>query len=148
MIEKPSYPLYDEDFYGWAMANAQLLRERKMNDIDFDNLIEEIESMVGNQYNEFVNRLRLLLAHLLKWQYQPVLQSRSWTLTLKEQRKQLQRLIKHNPSLKSKTQQAFLEAYEEALILAERETGLEEQTFPKNCPYTLEQCLDEEFYPE
>ncbi len=130
------------------MANAQLLREGKVTQIDLDNLIEEIESMVGNQYNEFVNRLRLLLAHLLKWQYQPGLQSRSRRLTLKEQRKQIQRLIKHNPSLKAKIKTAFLEAYEEALILAEKETGLEGNTFPIECPYTFEECLEEEFYPE
>lgn len=143
-----NYPKYDKDYYGWIMANAQLMREGKMSEVDIENLIEEMESMGGNQYNQLVNRLCVLIAHLLKWQYQPALQGRSWTLTIKEQRRKVKRIIAHNPSLKGRIDEAFREAYEDALFQAERETGLLESAFPTECPYSFEHCLDEEFYPQ
>jgi len=141
-------PNYHEDLYGWAMANATLMREGKMDELDRQNIIEELESMGGNQYDQLVNRLGILMAHLLKWRYQSSHRSRSWELTIKDQCNRIKRLIKHNPSLKNRTEEAMEEAYEDALLLAEKETGLNAETFPPQCPYIFEQCLSEEFFPD
>jgi hypothetical protein len=141
------YPKYDEDFYGWTIATAQLMREGKMNELDIENLIEEIESMGRSEKRQLVNRLSVLITHLLKWHYQPSLQGRSWHLTIEHQRRQLKKLFKGNPSLKNKSKEILKESYEDACIQAESETGLLRSVFPSNCPYTFEQCLDEEFYP-
>ena len=85
--------------------------------------------------------------HLLKWQYQPGLRSRSWKLTIIEQRQEIQDLLEDSPSLKHKLPQEFGKAYNRAILKAEKETNLSSKTFPKNCPYTLAQILDEQFYP-
>ena len=103
---------YEEDFYAWTIGTADLLRQRRLETLDFDHLIEEVESMGRNERNQLLNRFIVLMAHLLKWQYQPVLRGNSWMYTLKEQRRKLTKLLKENPSLKSKSQELMNEAYE------------------------------------
>jgi hypothetical protein len=139
---------YEKDFYAWAIHNAQLLREGKLSEIDIENVAEEIESMGKSEKRELINRLAILLAHLLKWQFQPIKQSNSWQLTIKEQRFQLIKLFEESPSLKHEIELKLAEAYEQAIIIAERETGVEEKNFPKNCPFSLQQALDQRFFPK
>ena len=141
-------PKYEEDFYGWSMAMAGLLREKRMTELDFDNLIEEIESMGRSNFDQLTNRLAVLIAHLLKWQYQSALKGHSWFYTIREQRAKVKRIVSQNPSLKSRLDEAFSYAYKDAIYQAARETGLVDKVFPRQCPYTFEQCLDDEFYPE
>ena len=141
-------PKYEEDFYGWSMAMAGLLKERRMTELDYDNLIEEIESMGRSNFDQLINRLAVLIAHLLKWQYQSALKGHSWFYTIREQRSRIKAHLKENPSLKSRLSEAFDKGYEYGVYQAARETGLFLATFPKGCPYTFDQCLDDEFYPD
>ena len=92
---------HDDDFYAWTQEQAQLLRTGKFNQIDFHYIAEEIEDMGRSEKRELESRLELLLMHLLKWQFQPNLRSRSWQLTIKEQRLRLEKLLAENPSFKS-----------------------------------------------
>jgi Domain of unknown function DUF29 len=92
--------------------------------------------------------LRILLAHLLKWQYQVELRSRSWNATIYEQRSQIEERLDRSPSLKHYLLEKIPKAYRQAVKLAAKETGLNEAIFPIECPYTLEQILGEEYYPE
>ena len=88
-VKEPTASLYEADFAAWAQQQADALRERRFDGLDYDNLIEEIESMGRQQRSELVNRLAVLLAHLLKWQLRPEARpahGRSWRLTIKEQR--------------------------------------------------------------
>jgi hypothetical protein len=119
-----------------------------MNEIDFKNIIEEIEALGRSEKNQLINRLALVLLHLLKWQYQPGLRGKSWELTLREQRRACRRLINDNPSLKSKINGCLHDAYEDAVDETIKETGLDENTFPSFCPYTLDQVMDDGFFPE
>jgi len=140
--------LYEKDFYAWAMHNAQLLRQGKLKEIDVDNIAEEMESMSGREKRELINRLVVLIAHLLKWQFQPIRRSKSWKFTINEQRTQVNDIIEQSPSLKNEIKNKFDIAYERAIRSAEAKTAIPEKNFPKKCPYTLEQCLDYEFFPE
>jgi hypothetical protein len=63
--------LYAEDFYLWTQQQAALLRTGQWQELDYENLAEEIESVGRSAKRELGNRLEVLLAHLLKWQYQP-----------------------------------------------------------------------------
>jgi hypothetical protein len=56
----------EQDFYAWAMSNARLLHEGRFSDIDVDNIAEELETIGRREKRELVNRLAVLLAHLLK----------------------------------------------------------------------------------
>lgn len=127
---------------------ADLLRQRRLNELDIDNLIEELESMGVSEKRELISRLSQLLMHLLKWQFQTGLRCKSWQVILREQRRRVRRIMKENPSLKSKMDDCLFEAYEDAIDEAIKETGLDEKTFPPQCPYTFEQIMDETFFPE
>ncbi len=139
--------VYESDFYAWAMQQAALLRERRLDAADIDNIAEEIESMGRGEKRELVNRLAVLLLHLLKWQFQPGFRSPSWNATVREQRLRLRSHLKDNPSLKTRFDETFAEAYELAVIGAARETGLPESAFPKAPPYGVEQAVDDAFWP-
>ncbi len=139
---------YQLDFYGWAMEQAQLLRAGRLAAADIENIAEEIESMGRGERRELVNRLTILLAHLLKWHFQPGFRSASWNSSIREQRIRLRSHLKDNPSLKAKLDEAYAEAYELAVIAAARETGLPESGFPASAPYGFDQAADAGFWPE
>ena len=139
--------LHDTDFYAWTQQQIRLLKSNGWHELDIRGLIEEMESMGASERRELINRLAVLMAHLLKWQYQPTFRGRSWQLTIKEQRRQLQRLLKDNPSLHGRLSEFKVEAYGDALLLAEKETGLDESVFPEQCSYGEDDILNDEFYP-
>lgn len=140
---------YNEDFYAWALSTAEMIRKGRFSEIDVEHVAEEIESMGRSDKRALIHRLAVLIAHLLKWQFQPVRQSNSWKYTIKEQRFRVKQLLEESPSLKYEIEmKAFKTAYQEALILAAKQTGIAEDNFPKDCPFSLQQCLDDEFFPE
>jgi hypothetical protein len=140
-------PLHDLDFYAWTQQQVNLLKSGNLVDVDVKSLIEEIEGMGASERRELINRLAVLLAQLLKWHYQPSFRGRSWQLTIKEQRRQLQRLLKDNPSLHARLEEFMADAYVDSVLLAAKETGLEESAFPSPCPYAQDDLLNPEFYP-
>ncbi|AFZ00921.1 DUF29 domain-containing protein [Calothrix sp. PCC 6303] len=139
--------LYETDFYGWTQQQVDLIRKQQWNQIEWQNVIEEIESLGKQQRQELRNRLSVLVGHLLKWQFQPQCRSRSWLATLRIQRRDTLRLLQDNPSLKSYLDDGLVEAYENARDLAMGETDLPEETFPLECPYDLEDIFSNSFYP-
>jgi len=139
---------YETDFYGWTKAQANMLRTGALGGLDIPHLIEEIEDIGRSEQRALTSRLEVLLAHLLKWQYQPDMHARSWTLTIKEQRRKIVRHLQKNPSLKSQLAEIIEDAYGDAMIAAERETGIHSSTFPPSCPWTWDDILDQDFLPE
>jgi hypothetical protein len=139
---------YDSDFYAWANEQAALLRSGKLSAADIENIAEEIESMGRSEKRELVNRLTVLLIHLLKWQYQPLLQGPSWRTTIRIQRCDIADHLTDNPSLKSQLPDTMDRAYRKAIMEAAAETGLREATFPTVCPWSFGQIMDEGFWPE
>jgi hypothetical protein len=140
--------LYEQDFHAWALQQAKLLRTRQLDCADLDNIAEEIESMGRSEKRELTSRLTVLLLHLLKWQHQPAFRGNSRRLTIKGQRRGLDRHLRDNPSLKSQLDQAMSDAYGDARIEAERETGLAAETFSDICPFTFDQAINDDFWPD
>lgn len=138
---------YETDFSAWALHNAQLLREGKFAELDVEHLIEELEDM-GNNRQELANRFIILIAHLLKWEYQPDNRSNSWKGSINEQRVRITRLIRNKPSLKPGLLNAIVDAYGDAVELASDDTGFSKSVFPTTCPYSPEQLLEKHFFPE
>ena len=143
-----SNSLYESDFYAWANQQAALLRAGRLAEAEIENIAEEIESMGRSEKREFVSRLTILLQHLLKWQFQPGRRSVSWRLSIENTRLQLEDHLKDNPSLKSQLDEVMRSAYRRALNDAVSETGFARTTFPADCPYTYEQAMHTDFWPE
>ncbi len=108
--------LYDQDFVEWCEITAAQLRDRKFEQVDLENLIEEIEGLAKRDRRELKNRLTVLLAHLLKRTYVNSPENfQGWELTIREQRRQSQDLLQDSPSLKSYLGEVFNTAYQNAL---------------------------------
>jgi len=141
-------PLYDRDFYAWSREQAELLRAGKLADADIEHIAEEIDSMGRTEKRELISRLTVLLLHLLKWRHQPGKRGPSWEASVRVQRYGVEDHLDDNPSLKPLLQQALASAYRKATLEAVAETGLPSATFPEACPWTVEQVLDDGFWPE
>ena len=137
--------LYEQDFYLWLKTTAQLLRNRQLDDVDLDNLIEEIEDIGKDKRRELQSRLRVLLMHLLKYQYQPERRSSSWISTILEQFDQIESLLKDSPSLKPYYLEIFAETYLKAVKFASAETKLPIKTFPSDSPFSAEDVINSDF---
>jgi len=139
---------YETDFYAWTQEQAHHLKHQHWEHLDLGNLLEEIEALGRQERQQLVNRLGVLVGHLLKWQYQPENRSNSWRATIREQRRRIGRLLNNSPSLQPFLPEAFQLAYEDGVDLAIQETNLPDFTFPETCPYSLEKVLDMDFLPE
>lgn len=140
----PRETLYDEDLLAWAKQQAAHLRAGHLDRLDVEHLIEELEAVAGNLRRELKNQLRILLAHLLKWQVQPRRRLRSWASTIVEQRAQIEDLLEENPSLRREMEATARAAYPQAVKLAMAETGLPRRTFPPELPYGPSEILSED----
>jgi hypothetical protein len=140
--------LYDTDFYAWTAEQAALLRAGRLSEADVENIAEEIESMGRSERRELVSRLTVLFVHLLKWRYQPGLRGRSWQTTIERQRLDVQDHLADNPSLKSQLDEITLRVYQRARIDAEAETHLPRATFPQTCPFTFDDAMHPDFWPD
>jgi len=139
---------YERDSYAWASEQAALLRAGRLNEADIAHIAEEIESMGKAEKRELVSRLTVLLLHLLKWRVQPGMRGGSLQATIEVQRRDLSRLLRDNPSLKSTLDEAMSDAYGDVIILAASETGLPETALPSSCPWSSEQAMDADFWPD
>ena len=137
--------LYETDFYAWTLEQSKLLKNGDFKDLDIINLMEEIESLGKQQRQELRNRLAVLIGHFLKWDYQPKKRSKSGRVTIREQRREIIRLLDENPSLKPYLGEAIIYAHESGLDLVVRETPLDYPDLPKDPIYTIEQLLNPDF---
>ena len=139
--------LYEQDLFAWTQQQVNLLTHQRWHELDVENLIDELEGMARRDRREMINRLIILIAHLLKWEFQPDHQSGSWRGSIQEQRLQLNGLLEDSPSLHQQFIESLEKAHPQAVKLASKETELPTTKFPNECPYELAQLLDEDFLP-
>lgn len=141
---------YDGDVIAWANEQARLLRAGLFSKLDIEHIADEIEDVGKSEQRELESRMAVLLAHLLKWQFQPAYRGNSWKFTVIDQRDSIARRLKKSPSLKSSLSDPdwWADAWQDARRAAERETGIGYATFPKSCPWSFDQIMDAEFWPE
>ena len=139
--------LYERDYLQWIETTVEKLHSRDYANVDWDNLIEEIEDVGRNERRSLESNLIVVLLHLLKWQYQPERRSGSWEGSIIEHRRRIKKALKESPSLQPYLESIFAESYVEAVKQAKAETGLPLEMFPPQCPYELTAVVDDEFLP-
>jgi Domain of unknown function DUF29 len=140
----PSPTDYEDDFYGWLMEQARYVRDGRWDAVDRENLAEEIESLGREQFNKLESSLRVLMLHMLKWDHQPQKRSRSWALTVRTQRLEVEDVLSDNPSLKPRIAEAMARGYRKARVEAAKETELDEHVSPASCPYDWDEVMGRE----
>ena len=135
LVNTKTDKLYDRDFSQWAEMTAQLLEEKRFDDIDLENLVEEVRALSRSDKREIRSQLIKLLSHLLKYNYQPQKRTDSWVSTISEQRQQILLIFEDSPSLRNYYDEFFKACYEKARIEAAQETKLAIKIFPLVCPF-------------
>ncbi len=143
----PETALYDQDIVAWATEQARLLRAGHLEHLDLEHIAEEIEDVGKSEQRELASRMAVLLAHLIKWQFQPERRGSSWQRTIREQRNSIARRLRRTPSLAASLTDPdwWADAWGDAVASATGETGLD--TFPDECPWDLAEILDLNWMP-
>lgn len=143
--------LYEHDFLAWSEKQAALLREHEagLQWLDFENVLEEIESLGRSEKRAVASHLDRLLDHLLKVEFVgPERVIPHWRKEVRVQRKSLQADL--TPTLRKRLPPLLQERYElsvgrmDVYASAAGRTA----TFPEICPYTWDKIVDPDFYPE
>ncbi len=140
---------YETDVIAWANEQAAFIRSGRFDLLDLEHIADEIEDVGKSEQREFENRMAVLLAHLIKWRYQPSHRGKSWERTIKDQRNMIMRRLSKTPSLKPDLENAefWAESWADAARIAENETGIL-NVFPESCQWDFDQVMNPEFWPE
>jgi hypothetical protein len=141
-------PDYDTDFYAWTQAQTQALQVKDCPVLDVAHRAEVIETLGMNEKRTMSRQLQRLLAHLLKWRYQPSHRTPSWRRTIRQARDAIADVMEGSHSLHIHPAQRVPLTYRRARRDAADDTGLPLARFPEACPWPVEQVLDEDFWPE
>ncbi|MCW6049807.1 DUF29 domain-containing protein [Lyngbya sp. CCAP 1446/10] len=147
-LEFNRHKLYDTDYLRWIETTVEKLRIRDFSNIEWENLIAEIEDMGRSERRSLESNLVVIILHLLKWQFQPDRRSGSWKGSIVEHRRRIRKTLKDSPSLKPYLEEILAECYADAVEQASAKTGLSVDRFPPSCIYSAVQLLDSEFLPE
>lgn len=145
--------LYDTDFSAWADETAQLLRSRCFEEIDLDALIEEVEGLAASDRRAYRSHLVIALEHLLKLAcaHEAALKRnrRGWQQSVSNARDEIRILLSDSPSAARDKDASFSMAFDDALRKLRRDyDDLRVEDWPDQCPWTLEQVLDDDFWPQ
>jgi Domain of unknown function DUF29 len=140
--------LYEQDFALWIVQQADALRRRDSAALDWDNLLDEIETLGQQEKRELCNHLTLLCQTLLKWSYQREFRCAHWRSTLLGHRQDIDQIFKFSPSLRDYAGAILPKAFADACQYTEFETGLLSCFQVAVCPWTIEQVLDHDFLPD
>jgi hypothetical protein len=142
--------LYEEDFTLWAERQGALLRARRFDELDLDNLVEEVEALARNDRREVESRAELILIHLLKLTYSPAPEPRrGWVRTILIQRRAIARML--TATLRNHLEEQLVELYAQAhrLVVISMETdAIEPEVLPTECPYSIDEVLEAEWLPQ
>src|SRR5262249_39849783 len=135
--------LYLDDETAWLEAMAELIRQGRRDELDYDHLQEYLDDMAKRDRREVESRLVVLIAHVLKWIHQPDGRKKGWRSTIIIQRQELARDVGQG-LLRKHAQVCLAEVYRDAVERAADETGIPVENFPAECPYSLDQLLSAE----
>ena len=136
---------YKQDFYTWTQEQGARLRAGEFDALDRENLAEEIESVGRSQFDSLVSAWRIVILHMLKFDHQPSLRTRSWAISIATHRVHAEDELKDSPELKSRLDEALARAYRRARLEASEETRLPLKNFPAASPYSLDEVLTRPF---
>ena len=137
---------YSSDYYAWTKEQVDLLRTRRFEQVDWDNLIEEIEDLGNSRENALESYLERLLDHLLKlsyWESEKEYCIRGWKAEIRNFRAQIEKIIRKNPALKNKLETIWTEIYPVRISVMS-----ELFSIPDTVNISLDNALSNDWFPE
>jgi Domain of unknown function DUF29 len=136
---------YETDYNQWLKETVKHLQERQFEQVDWDNLIEEIESMGKSDRRALMSLLTRLIEHLLKlayWQEEKKRSGNHWAAEIVNFRAQIQHRLEDSPSLRPELETMYAKVYPVAIKSVS-------QLFPLNSDahISLAQALDDNWFP-
>jgi hypothetical protein len=139
--------LYELDYLAWYETTLNQIKNNQLNELDFDNLSEVLENLVKDIKRSGESYLKQIIINLLLIEYweTETINHRHWASEIDNFRDELDNdmttnLRKHLANEKEKI-------YQKSVRNVILKTGLNQKTFPVKCPYTLEQLLDNNWWP-
>jgi hypothetical protein len=140
--------LYERDYYAWLQDQVRALRERRIEDVDWENVAEEIEDLGKSERRAIESQLARLTEHLLKLKYVHGIfrdyNTSRWQVA-RSARFAIQKLLKESPNLRPRLAEMLADAYLAGRIEALRDPGLSDDELPASSSWTVEQVMDEGF---
>ena len=136
---------YADDLYTWVQEQVALLRAGRVGALDLENIAEELSDVGSEQSDKLESAIDVLLAHALEWDHQPERRSRSWSLTIAEQRVRIDKQSRKKPGLKSRIAEAVRDGYRLGQIRGAREMKRALKSLPAECPYSRDEILNRPF---
>jgi hypothetical protein len=138
---------YEKDVVAWANEQAGFIRAGRFDLLDLENIAEEIEDVGKSEQRELESRMAVLLAHLLKWQFQPERRGASWAVTIRTQRDRSNLRLRKTPSLKYSLADTdwMSDVWADAVDQAAKDTNLD--IFPLSCPWDMADVLKDGWLP-
>ena len=149
-LRKSNKSLYETDYNLWVLETVAKLKSKDLDDLDWENLIEEVLSLSRRDKHKLASLLTRLLEHLLKlgyWYSEKERNQNHWKREIRNFRLQIDRLLSDSPSLKPYLLEIFDKCYKNGISLASDSSGLSLEDFPEQPIATLEQVLDEDWLP-
>jgi len=149
-LRKTNKTLYDTDYNLWVLETVQKLQGRDLDDLDWENLIEEVLGLSRSDKRKLESLLMRLIEHLLKlgyWEKEKHRNRGHWEREITNFRKQIKKELRASPSLKRYLSEIYLESYQDGRDLASKRSQLPLSTFPEEPIVSLEQVLDEDWLP-
>lgn len=143
---------YEKDVVLWSEEQAHYLRSGQFDKLDLEHLADEVLDVGKSEIRELRSRMAVLLAHLIKWAWQPTHRGKSWERTIRDQRQEIKDNLADTPSLKHKmsaeSEKFWLRSWREAVSIAHKETGISADLFPEEMPWSEDQVLQDGWFPD
>ncbi len=136
--------LYDRDFTLWVEQIVIAIKKRDFENMDWENLLEEIEDMGKSEKRSLDSYMQRLIEHILKlkYWYSEVDKCRNgWKSEVSNSRNRIKRILKKNPSLKSYLEREYKDIYLDAVKNMAFNFDIPEDNFVQ-----LEQIINEEYF--
>jgi hypothetical protein len=137
-------PGYEADYAAWLDHQVGLLKAGRWSEVDKDNLIDEVESLGRSDFKSFVSAFEIVIAHMLKWDFQPERRSNSWIASIVEHRIRISQELEDSPSYTGRVEEALRRAWRPARARASIETDLPLRRLPTELPYSFDDIMNRE----
>ncbi len=142
--------LYNQDYQLWLETTLEQLRKSEYSQVDWENLLEEIEGMTKRDKRALKSLLTRLFEHLLKlayWETEREYNQAGWKGEIQNLRSQIKDLLEDSPSLKPYLAEIIDKSYDTAVKIAKQKMEISSNVFPNVPMANLEQILDDNWFP-